>query len=260
MVSRLSVSEHARRVDDLVSRFANQVDVEIDAVVVALTAYIVDTLVVEDGVVKQIPENSAAILHIDALFQKELNRSGFYAAVVALVSNFVDQVDEFRVLYEEMSSGLPEMSLDENDSEVLANQAAAAMGALEGQVFKVNVDLRQLLTRSLGELKVSELVQGVNDVVRKLNRVEPIARDQLILFFRMVGNLVYSSVEETGRMAEYHYVGPDDDRARDFCSTLVGNRVYSRMEIDSMDNGQVAGVFSNCGGHGCRHWWALAAA
>ncbi len=48
------------------------------------------------------------------------------------------------------------------------------------------------------------------------------------------------------------YMGPDDEKTRPFCRAHVG-KVYSRSEIDKMDNGQIDNVFLTGGGYNCRH-------
>jgi hypothetical protein len=50
------------------------------------------------------------------------------------------------------------------------------------------------------------------------------------------------------------YVGPFDKKNREFCEERVG-KVFSRTEIDAMDNGQLPDVFITGGGYNCRHTW-----
>lgn len=53
----------------------------------------------------------------------------------------------------------------------------------------------------------------------------------------------------------YVFVGPVDDVIRPFCLRHVG-RVYTRAEIDALDNGQLPNTFVTGGGYNCRHLWA----
>jgi hypothetical protein len=48
------------------------------------------------------------------------------------------------------------------------------------------------------------------------------------------------------------YMGPVDAKTRDFCLEHVG-KVYTREEIDELDNGQLSNVFLTAGGWNCRH-------
>ncbi len=52
----------------------------------------------------------------------------------------------------------------------------------------------------------------------------------------------------------FAYMGPVDDKTREFCLDHVG-RVYTRSEIDDLDNGQMDNVFLTGGGYNCRHVW-----
>jgi len=52
----------------------------------------------------------------------------------------------------------------------------------------------------------------------------------------------------------FMYVGPLDSKTRPFCRRLLGE-VFSRAEIDKMENGQTMNVFTTCGGYNCRHKW-----
>jgi hypothetical protein len=50
----------------------------------------------------------------------------------------------------------------------------------------------------------------------------------------------------------FAYVGPIDQKLRPFCRAHVG-KVYTRTEIDALDNGQLPNTFLTGGGYNCRH-------
>ncbi len=52
--------------------------------------------------------------------------------------------------------------------------------------------------------------------------------------------------------AVFMYAGPADKKTREFCRERVG-KVFTRAEIDAMDNGQIDNVFLTGGGYNCRH-------
>jgi hypothetical protein len=52
----------------------------------------------------------------------------------------------------------------------------------------------------------------------------------------------------------FAYMGPVDEKTRDFCLDYAG-RVMTRAEIDDLDNGQLSNVFLTGGGYNCRHVW-----
>jgi hypothetical protein len=53
----------------------------------------------------------------------------------------------------------------------------------------------------------------------------------------------------------YAYVGPVDSLIRPFCLRHIG-KVYTRAEIEALDNEQLPNPFLTGGGYNCRHLWA----
>jgi hypothetical protein len=60
--------------------------------------------------------------------------------------------------------------------------------------------------------------------------------------------------EDLGEDQPFLFSGPIDDVTRPFCLERVG-RIYTRAEIDEMDNEQIGNVFLTGGGFNCRHAW-----
>jgi hypothetical protein len=54
--------------------------------------------------------------------------------------------------------------------------------------------------------------------------------------------------------ARFAYLGPVDALMREFCAERVG-KVYTRAEIEAMDNHQLPNVLLTGGGYNCRHGW-----
>jgi hypothetical protein len=251
------VEEHANRVLELSLVFRSQISGIVDDIVASTSAKLLSGVSVVNGFVEQTPDNAKAILSVADTFGQVLESSDYYPTILAFVSLFVDQVDEFQTFFHEMPIAADSMPLNEDDREVLANQAAAAVGVLDGVSARTHLNLQQFLARSLGEAGIEELVKGVSDVVRKMSDVEQLAKDQLIIFFRSISSLVYRKVESGGTKYLYKYVGPTRGSTRGFCSDLAGGRSYSLEEIAALDNGQVPGVLSNGGGYGCDHFWII---
>lgn len=72
----------------------------------------------------------------------------------------------------------------------------------------------------------------------------------LSIYGRQVEALQAGDDEET----MFAFMGPVDLKTRDFCRKHVG-RVYTREQIDRLDNGQLDNVFLTGGGYNCRHQW-----
>jgi hypothetical protein len=60
------------------------------------------------------------------------------------------------------------------------------------------------------------------------------------------------ATERLGPDQAFLYTGPVDGRTRDWCLQRVG-KVYTRREIEQMDNGQLPNAFVTGGGYNCRH-------
>jgi len=80
-----------------------------------------------------------------------------------------------------------------------------------------------------------------------------------------IGTLYDTSVSIFGRQVEalqagddpdttFAYMGPADIKTRPFCRLHVG-KVYTREQIDALDNKQIDNVFLTGGGYNCRHTW-----
>jgi hypothetical protein len=69
-------------------------------------------------------------------------------------------------------------------------------------------------------------------------------------FHRTVNNMT----SQNAGFTEYEYVGPDDDKTRDFCRKWVG-KTLSIDEVKALKNDQDGDAFTEGGGYNCRHSW-----
>ena len=262
MVDQDFADQHAARIDAIASNFFEQLTQVMDAVRVRVTSRLLQELAIEGGWVQSNMQNSAVIRSMDTMFSEELGSSNYHAVVAAFVSTLSLQIDEFSSAYAMAQEKYPRLrglfTLTESDAGVLADQAGAALLALETKSLEATSALRTLSSKSLGGILVSDLIEVVSGIIRKVAEVEQMGIDQLTTFFRLVGNLVYSNIEKLGLVIFYKLFGIRDSRNRSFCAALLdANKLYTRAEIDLMDNGQIPGVFDNVGGYGCRHWFTL---
>lgn len=259
LVEQGKIDEHADRLNARAHSFTLNLQEEVDVILDQMTSEIVSSVNVNRGIVENSPETATSILAIGSMLNRVLQESQYDDIVLSFISSFSDQIDEFGEFYKTMSRirRVPPLSFSEENKEVLANQAAAAAAAIYSQQVLVSIELNRLLGRSTNGVNLSSLLKGISTIVRKLDKVEQIARDHLMLWFRLVGSLAYIYAEENNKSLMYSYVGQSSQDSRDFCKSRVG-RSFSKKEIDSMDNGQVPGVLHNGGGYGCMHWWCLA--
>jgi hypothetical protein len=117
-------------------------------------------------------------------------------------------------------------------------------------------DLSQQLSRAVarsvfGTKPIREIVADMGDVVdRSEQTIRTVYDTAISVYGREVEAIQAGDDPET----TFAYVGPVDDQTREFCMNHVG-RVYTRSEIDDLDNGQIDNVFLTGGGYNCRHVW-----
>ena len=85
---------------------------------------------------------------------------------------------------------------------------------------------------------------------RKLANLETEINTTLMAYQRV---LHFEKAKKAG-VDKFLYIGPDDEITREFCKDHVGG-IYTREEIDAMDNGQGLPVSIYGGGYNCRHHW-----
>lgn len=253
MFSEQSIAELSRQVSDSVEFFGVQVGSLVNSITQGVADKAMSTLQADSGVIQPTVENLAAILGLEVEFYNEVSGSDFYPTIMEFVQGFVGFRPTLEALMRE--GGLPEVQLSDEHTELLANQVVAALGVIEGQVFRVGSELRNELSRSLGGIPMAELVSVVSEAIRKLNKVKQIAKDQLMIWLRFFGHIVHSAIENDGIALQYTYHGSVDDNTREFCAALVGSGPYSREQVTGMDNEQTPHVFVNGGGYGCGHFW-----
>ena len=66
--------------------------------------------------------------------------------------------------------------------------------------------------------------------------------------------IVHLEKAKKAGIEKFLYVGPEDDITRQFCLEHV-DKIYTREQIDAMDNGTDLPVAIYCGGYNCRHHW-----
>jgi hypothetical protein len=132
---------------------------------------------------------------------------------------------------------------------------------------------------ALKELRLADLLDVSDDMGRELARIafegmvalRPVdalvldISDRLEISQRQARTIYDTAVSTYARQIEqlnadgtddelFVYVGPFDQKNRDFCEQRVG-KVFTRAEIDAMDNEQLPDVFISGGGYNCRHTW-----
>lgn len=138
------------------------------------------------------------------------------------------------------------------DREVEALRRIAAM-----DLFAQGDEVATALWRSAAQhllttRPVSEIVQDLADA---LDGHEAGVRTLFDTQTSIIGRQVEAiATEDLGADQPFLFVGPIDDRIREWCLEHVG-QVFTRADIDAMDNEQLPNCFLTGGGYNCRHSW-----
>lgn len=132
--------------------------------------------------------------------------------------------------------------------------AGQPQGGIAGQMYQMDRATRErvadVMTQSvLGNLPQNVTNRALADASGRSSRAaKRLFHDETMKFSRAV------NAAKTANYRWFQYTGPKDAVTRDFCSARV-NKIFSRGEINAMDNGQTPGVFTTGGGYRCRHTW-----
>lgn len=259
MIEQSSVAAHANRINLLMDAFGVELFNSVEEIVSSVSIFVGSLGTTKNNVLKRNPRNMSHILEVESYFLKAVKNSNLYPNIMAVVSRFSDQIAEFKQLYSLMGDYLPDVDIPEEQVDMLSTQVVASLIAIESEVRQVGIRLNRFLSKSLGGVHIDQLTSGVSGIIRKLNDIKQITKDQLLLFFRSVCRTFYEIVEKKIGPIQLHYVGTVSDKSRKFCKDLVeGKKTYLLHEIVSMDNDQTASAFEAGGGFGCMHWWSIA--
>lgn len=137
-----------------------------------------------------------------------------------------------------------------------ATRLSALVELARLDLMAVGDEIATALWRSLTQAIFSArpLRDVLDDLADALDQSVPEVRTLFDTYTAQFGRLV-DSANADGTPAEvFAYMGPVDARMRPFCRARIG-KVYTRTEIDAMDNGQLPNPFLTAGGYNCRHAW-----
>lgn len=96
----------------------------------------------------------------------------------------------------------------------------------------------------------------VRDLLEDLSDAVDVELSEARTFYDTTVNVFGRQVEllKSTETDVFAYFGPVDRKLRPFCRARVG-KVYTKAEIDAMENGQLPNVQLTGGGYQCRHAW-----
>jgi len=141
----------------------------------------------------------------------------------------------------------------------LVRPSAARLRALavlsESNLLGTAEDVTTALMRAVSQFILTttpspRILDTLAEVMSKeLGQVQTLFDTQVSIMGRQVQAL---AAEPLGSDQAFLYTGPVDGRTRTWCLDRVG-KVYTRREIEAMDNGQLPNAFLTGGGYNCRH-------
>jgi len=216
-----------------------------------------------DGSIEVTPGNQLVLRSIDRVFKKQMKRAGYDKLVGAFSDQFADHLPRFQDVLNDVTGDtpLPPIKFTNADVDLFASQAIGAKEMLLDVVEATGAAAKRQSLFSVGGLKFSDLASEIGDQFQKTAaQAKTLADTSVSSFYRTIADQAYQKIEADlpKGSARYFYAGPDDDLERDFCANLTGKGLtYTREQIEGMDNGQIPGVFTSCGGYRCRHLWIL---
>lgn len=234
----------ARLVDALTDDFARELGIVLDLLKTRIR-FLVRRLQSQNGRVIATQNNLALALRLRSDLLAALEQAGYSQLALAAVDEPLD-----RLALSVLGGAADRVALGAYDVDALAAMKEIRLAQLLQVGEDIAVQLwRVTLDGVLGTRPVLDLVDDIADALDISERQARTLYDTMTsTFSRQVGQ-----IGTTGEPDEaFLYVGPDDDKTREFCKERV-DQVFSRKAIEEMDNGQMPNPMLTGGGYNCRH-------
>lgn len=186
--------------------------------------------------------------------RQAIDEAGLDEAISPLLDIYRDELENIEELFQ-LTANKPVL-FSQADEQVIEQLVNFEIDRTRGQIFQYAEELKSVIMRSVltgTAPKVSDLHEEIGDSY--LNSLETELVTSVSGFVQSVNN---QKAEEAG-LNLFLYVGPDDDATRPFCDSVLHDReppIYTKEEIEEMDNDQGLDVFVYGGGYNCRHQWS----
>lgn len=262
------IYDHDRYLTSALAAYTERLQEIIDAAIARTIARLSKLVTDDDGTIRQTPGNQRLLRSLDSMFSAEVEKGGFRSLSAAFVNQFPGQLPYFEQILDQISASLdrPLPSL----ADALKQEARAALSSmqlntldnLQSVVDTAGLAAKRQILFSIGGMKLGDLAAVVSSKLGvSVGQAETIADTAQTMYYRNVAARTYDVIQADlpSMVLKFEYEGPDDKITRAFCHHLLQvKKVYTREQIDRMDNGQIPDVFVSCGGFNCRHQWMLA--
>ena len=180
-----------------------------------------------------------------------LTESGYYEVVEDFVSEFSQTLKTIKAEYELLSIKPKLSEAGKISIQALNNVSIDAFALYERDVAQTIYN--GILRTALTNVPLTEAISAAQALLQDLSqagKIRTIAETKYMEFIRGTEAII---AKDAG-YNRFLYAGPIDDKIRPFCLDRV-YKIYTRDEIDSMNNGQIDEVFISGGGYNCRHKW-----
>jgi hypothetical protein len=240
-----AVEKDAALIDAMTDSFADELAVVLDLLKTKIRGLVKKIQTDPNGRMVATQQNLALALRLRADLIRVLEDAGYTQLALRATDAPLD-----RMAAQVLKGGTEAVRLGAYDLDALV-----AMKEIRfAQILRVGEDIaanlwRVTLDGVLGARPVVDLVDDIADLLDASGKQARTLYDTMVsTYSRQVGQ-----IGTTGEPDEaFLYVGPDDEKTRDFCAERV-DKVFSREEIEAMDNGQLPDVMLTAGGYNCRH-------
>ena len=255
---------HEQAIESIVSQFEAALKPIVAQARRAVIEALTKRLSVTNGMIARTKTNQRILRTVRDLFEREMKRAGYQELVDRYVQQFNGQFKFFNDHLTDLGKQIGQdlsVKFGPRDLDYFAAQQSNTAHLLDVTVEQIAADAQRQAILSVGGLKLSDLISEIAEQFDKsVGEATTLADTAVSTFYRVISDRGYQIIERDipGFDVRYEYEGPDDVVTRPFCDALLKKGIsYTRVEIDRMENGQIPGVFTSCGGFNCRHQWMI---
>lgn len=262
------MDDHAKEVDNLVASFERDLHRILINARKTVTVTLGNKLSVVDGLVPKTQSTQRVLQSVDDLLRRAMIRAGYPELVTNYVDSFGGQFayfqDSLDILAKQIGRPL-KITFGPLDKRQFVEQKLSTTQMLSSVVDQVALNAERAAMLSVGGIKLGDLIGAITDTLdATVPQATTLADTSLSMFYRTIQDRGYKIIARglsSGTVLKYRYAGPNDALVRPFCMRclrqVLAGKLWTRAEIDALDNGQLPGVFLTCGGYNCRHQWLL---
>jgi len=257
--------EHGEFIDSATGVYGKVVERATSKATARVSSYLGQYITLDaQGKIAPTKENRRISNSIGKLLDKEIRSEGLPVATKWFVNQFPGQIPFFEQTIKELNASfakpLPEVKFLERDIKALTNIQATTIDQLESIITAAG---QAVSRKALIQIGAGTLNQVTDAILETFDRTIPqamsLAETSMSMYSRTLTDRAFQYIEnKRGVALTYSYQGPNDKVTRPFCKRLLGDKTFTRAQIEAMDNGSIPNVFLSCGGYGCRHQWLLA--